>query len=86
MAYNILQNETMSEYYNGLKEGFKYDREQNLQAFNPIGWTQHTDFHFSQKINKNRVDYYPSTKVILLNGKRQKTKDVNKLLSKLRGE
>lgn len=84
--YNVLNGETMAEYYNGLKEGFKLDKQQNLKEFNPFGWHKHTDYHFSQKINNNRVDYYPSTKVIMLNGKRQKTKDVKKLLTKLRGE
>jgi hypothetical protein len=86
MVYDILQGETMAEYYNGLKEGFKHEKEENLWLFDPIGWHKHTDYHFSQKINGNRVDYYPSTKVILLNGKRQSRKKVNELLSQLRGE
>jgi len=82
--YDVLNGETMVEYWRGIKEGVKFDKEQSLDAFNPVGWRKHNDWHFSKKVNGNRIDYYPSTKVILLNGKRQKSKNVEKLLQKLR--
>lgn len=82
---DILPDESMSDYWRDMKIGFKLAKEENLQAFNPAGWRKHTDYHFSQIINDNRIDYYPSTRVIILNDKRQRTRDVNKVLSRLKG-
>lgn len=43
-------------------------RRQRLLEFDPTGWTKHTKYHFSQTIGETRLDYYPSTMKLCMNG------------------
>ena len=47
----------------------KERREANLDEFDPDGWTKHTDYHFSQTVAGKRLDYWPSKKKWMYDGK-----------------
>lgn len=54
------------------KEKFAADRAQFLAqavAADDGGWTKHTDWHWSRQLNGKRLDYWPSRKKWMYEGK-----------------
>lgn len=51
----------MREIFDGMKEANKERKRRNLESANPDGWTKHTEYHWSRKLNGKRLDYWPST-------------------------
>ena len=51
----------MKDYFDDMKSLKKERKEQRISEFNPDGWTRHGEYHYSKKINGERVDYWPST-------------------------
>lgn len=41
----------------------------NMAAANPAGWTQHTPYHWSRYIDGKKLDYWPSKRKWMFNGK-----------------
>lgn len=52
-----------------LKEFHRKRRERNLNNANPDGWTKHTPYHWSRKLNGERLDYWPSRNKFMYQGK-----------------
>ena len=50
----------MGEIFRAHKEAGKERRERNLDKADPTGWTEHTPYHWSRKLNGKRLDYWPS--------------------------
>ena len=51
---------------------FDADRKKFLErakAADDGGWTKHTEFHWSRKVNGHRLDYWPSRKKFQFKGK-----------------
>lgn len=54
------------------KEKFDADRRRFLQEAetgDDGGWTKHTQWHWSRQINGSRMDYWPSRKKFMWQGK-----------------
>jgi hypothetical protein len=51
----------MKEYFDEMKAHKKQLNSHRLEEFNPDGWTSHSPYHYSRKIDDVRLDYYPST-------------------------
>lgn len=57
------------------KGKFDADRARFLaqaQADDDGGWTKHTEFHWSRRVNGERLDYWPSRKKFQWRGKVQR--------------
>jgi len=50
----------MREDFDALKAHNKARKEKNLQSANPEGWTVHTPYHWTRKLNGKHLDYWPS--------------------------
>lgn len=50
----------MGDTFRAWKEQDKQRKKQNLKNANPIGWTKHTEYHWSRILNGKKLDYYPS--------------------------
>lgn len=50
----------MAEGFRIMREHHRARRQENLRNANPDGWTQHTEYHWSRKLNGKRLDYWPS--------------------------
>ena len=54
------------------KEKFDADRKRFLEEafrYDDGGWTKHTQWHWSRKINGQRLDYWPSRNKFMWRGK-----------------
>ncbi len=58
----------MNNIWNDPRTVRQSEKQERLADFNPDGWTQHTKYHFSQVIGETRLDYYPSTINLCMNG------------------
>ena len=50
----------LSDAFKAMNEGSKARRKKNLARANSDGWTKHTSYHWSRKLNGKRLDYWPS--------------------------
>ena len=50
----------MGDAFKAMNEGSKARRQENLARANSEGWTKHTPYHWSRKLNGKRLDYWPS--------------------------
>jgi hypothetical protein len=50
----------MGEIYGIMKQRDRERKARNLAAFDPKGWTKHTDYHYSCTVAGKRLDYWPS--------------------------
>lgn len=73
----------LSEYWRDVKEADKERKERNLKKANENsdGWTKHTDYHWSRKLNGDRLDYWPSRNKFQYKG-RVMVGDVNGFIEK----
>ena len=39
----------------------KESRQKNYNSFSPVGWKQHTPYHWTRMIGDDRLDFWPST-------------------------
>ena len=59
----------VGETFRALKEADKERKHRNLNAFDPTGWTKHTEYHYSRQLNGKRLDYWPSRNKFMYEGK-----------------
>ncbi len=50
----------MTDYFRQFDQEVKDRRQKNLEEFDPEGWTQHTEYHYSTVLLGDRLDYWPS--------------------------
>ena len=50
----------MAEVFNAMREADKERKALNFSKADPTGWTKHTEYHWSRKLNGKRLDYWPS--------------------------
>lgn len=50
----------MREYGQAMKAHNKERRTRNLEAADPEGWTQRTEYHWQRDLMGDTVDYWPS--------------------------
>ena len=51
----------MGEVFRAMKHRDRERRQANLEAANPEGWTQHTQWHWSRVLsNGEKVQYWPT--------------------------
>lgn len=43
-----------------MRRANQVSRQQRLEAADPTGWKQHTQYHWSRMINGKQLDYWPS--------------------------
>ena len=59
----------MAEVFRVMKQHDKKRRARNRKAADPTGWVQHTDYHWSRKLNGERLDYWPSRNKFMYQGR-----------------
>lgn len=59
----------MGDIYNAMKQHDKERKKKNLENANPNGWKKHTQYHWSQILNGERLDYWPSRNKFQYQGK-----------------
>lgn len=59
----------MGYYFREWNAVKKARREANIAAFDPSGWTQHTEYHFSRIVAGKLLNYWPSRKCFQYAGK-----------------
>jgi hypothetical protein len=50
----------IGEAFRDMKEHYRKVRHERAKAEDPTGWTQHTPWHWSRRLNGARLDYWPS--------------------------
>lgn len=50
----------MGEVFNAWRERRREERQKNLLAADPTGWTRHDLYHWSRMLCGHRLDYWPS--------------------------
>lgn len=71
----------VGEMWNAHREADKARKERNLAKADPAGWTVHTYWHWSRKLNGKRLDYWPSRNKFMYEG-RVMCGDVNGFIRK----
>ena len=59
----------MDDIFKALRERDKERKARNLAAADSEGWTQHTDYHWSRKLNGKQLDYWPSRNKFMYKGR-----------------
>jgi len=60
----------LAETFALMKERKKQSKEKRLEKANPEGWSQHTIYHWYRYINGKKINYYPSTGLVIIGKKR----------------
>jgi hypothetical protein len=50
----------LGEDFKAMKDHYQKVRHERARTEDPTGWTQHTQWHWSRKLNGVRLDYWPS--------------------------
>lgn len=61
----------MGDFYRDWEAHKKARRKANMASFDPSGWTCHTPYHYSRELTGKRLDYWPSKKKWMYDGKVQ---------------
>lgn len=59
----------MGDLFNSMKTQKKEHRAKMLTQANTVGWTRHTEYHYSRDFNGKRMNWWPSAGKAQLNGK-----------------
>lgn len=59
----------MAEGFNAMQAAKKERKEERLARAITDGWTKHTQHHFSMKCGVSRIDWWPSTAKMMIDGK-----------------
>lgn len=59
----------MGEHFREADAFFKKRRKAHLDAFDPEGWTKHSEHHYSRTLQGERLDYWPSRQKFRWKGK-----------------
>lgn len=59
----------MGDMFRDMRAEDQKRRERNLANADPTGWTQHTPYHWSRKLNGKTLDYWPSRNKFAYEGK-----------------
>ena len=60
----------ISEMWKDRRQAIKQEKEDRLKQADLTGWTKHTDYHYSRLVCSRRMDYWPSTGLVMYKGKR----------------
>lgn len=60
----------MGEALNALKDYRKQERKKRLESANPDGWSQHTEHHWYRIIDGRKINYWPSSGLVMIGKKR----------------
>ena len=64
----------IAELFNELKIERKAAKERRLANADLTGWFKHTDYHYSRLIDGKKMDYWPSTGLVMYKGTRHNIK------------
>ena len=64
----------IAEAFSELKAERKTAKEQRLANADLTGWSQHTIYHYSRMVEGKKMDYWPSTGLVMYKGKRHNIK------------
>lgn len=63
------EDESMGAIFQGWKSAKQRRKAQNLAAVDPTGWHKHTDYHWSRIVAGKKLDYWPSTRKWMYEGR-----------------
>ena len=64
----------IAEVFSELKQYRKDRKEQRLASADLAGWSMHTIYHYSRMVEGKKMDYWPSTGLVMYKGKRHNIK------------
>lgn len=60
----------MAQAFNDMKAEKKERRQKRLGDADPKGWLKHSSYHWYRMIGGEKIDYWPSTGLVIFKGKR----------------
>tara|TARA_R110000850_G_scaffold273054_1_gene408797 strand:+ start:2029 stop:2271 length:243 start_codon:yes stop_codon:yes gene_type:complete len=74
----------MAEVFNAMKQHKKESRAARFEAANDEGWEKHSDHHWYRIINGKKMNYWPSSGLVMIGKKRMNIngKRVKEMLAK----
>jgi len=64
----------VAETYKAMNEAKKSAKQKRLESADLTGWTQHNCYHYYRIVNGHKMDYWPSTGLVMYKGKRHNIK------------
>lgn len=68
-AKNVEEDESMGAIFRDWKSAKQKRKAQNLAVADPTGWHKHTDHHWSRMVGGKKLDYWPSTRKWMYEGR-----------------
>lgn len=60
----------MAEVFNAMKTATKKKRSERLKSTSDEGWSKHTDYHWYRTIDGVRLNYWPSSGLVMIGPKK----------------
>ena len=60
----------VAETYKAMREHKKSMKQIRLESADLSGWSKHTEYHYSRMVGNFKMDYWPSTGLVMFKGKR----------------